>query len=221
MRKLKRVPLDFDWPLKEVWKGYINPYSKQCPGCNQGKGITPAREWLNAISYVLPMAGAASLETESLHPWLKAIRLAPDQRPGKEMALLTEGLAGNPPRYPFGHSGTDHWHASEKIIQAAGLDPEIWGICPVCHGHGIDPEVYEKAKAWEAYEPPAGEGYQLWEDISEGSPVSPVFETLDKLCFWLEKHDQIMGNFKTFAEWKSMIENDCVYHQVSDGIIMI
>ena len=27
-RKLMRVPLDFAWPLKKVWKGYINPYGK-------------------------------------------------------------------------------------------------------------------------------------------------------------------------------------------------
>ena len=32
--------------------------------------------------------------------------------------------------------------------------------------------------------PPKGEGFQLWETTTEGSPVSPVFETLDELCEW-------------------------------------
>lgn len=35
-RQLHRVPLDFDWPLGKVWKGYINPYADlmtDCPAC--------------------------------------------------------------------------------------------------------------------------------------------------------------------------------------------
>lgn len=35
------------------------------------------------------------------------------------------------------------------------------------------------------YEPPVGDGYQLWETISVGSPVSPVFETLEQLSNWM------------------------------------
>lgn len=37
----------------------------------------------------------------------------------------------------------------------------------------------------EKYEPPEGEGYQLWETVTEGSPMSPVFETPEKLATWL------------------------------------
>ena len=35
-REVKRVPLDFDWPMKEIWKGYINDRpdtSKKCVLC--------------------------------------------------------------------------------------------------------------------------------------------------------------------------------------------
>lgn len=35
-REIKRVPLDFDWPLNEVWAGYLMPEAyagKQCPDC--------------------------------------------------------------------------------------------------------------------------------------------------------------------------------------------
>ena len=31
------------------------------------------------------------------------------------------------------------------------------------------------------YDPPAGEGWQVWENVSEGSPVSPVFATKEAL----------------------------------------
>ena len=38
---------------------------------------------------------------------------------------------------------------------------------------------------WERVEPPTGEGYQLWETVSEGSPISPVFSTPEALADWL------------------------------------
>lgn len=42
-RTLKRVPLDFKWPLHKVWKGYINPFPgpKTCKICD-GSGYNTA-----------------------------------------------------------------------------------------------------------------------------------------------------------------------------------
>ena len=37
--------------------------------------------------------------------------------------------------------------------------------------------------------PPKGDGYQLWENTSEGSPLSPVFETPEELAEWLEANE--------------------------------
>lgn len=44
-RTLKRVPLDFNWPLGMVWKGYINPHPgpSTCPTCF-GSGYNAATE---------------------------------------------------------------------------------------------------------------------------------------------------------------------------------
>jgi hypothetical protein len=43
---------------------------------------------------------------------------------------------------------------------------------------------------WTAQEPPAGEGWQVWETVSEGSPVTPVFSTPEALAHHLsEKGD--------------------------------
>jgi len=40
-REVKRVPLDFDYPVNMVWKGYINPYrSIECKPCD-GSGSGP------------------------------------------------------------------------------------------------------------------------------------------------------------------------------------
>lgn len=56
---------------------------------------------------------------------------------------------------------------------------------------------------------------------SEGSPVSPVFETLDELCAWCEGNATTFGSFRTSkAEWKQMLEDNFVVHQEGDRIFM-
>jgi hypothetical protein len=69
------------------------------------------------------------------------------------------------------------------------------------------------------FEPPKGEGYQLWENTTEGSPKSPVFQTLDELCEWCEKNATTFGSFKaSAAEWKEMLNDNFVYHK--EGNVM-
>lgn len=41
----------------------------------------------------------------------------------------------------------------------------------------------------ELFEPPEGPGYQLWENITEGGPISPVFESMDALVKWCEENE--------------------------------
>lgn len=38
-------------------------------------------------------------------------------------------------------------------------------------------------------DPPTGEGWQLWEDVSEGSPVSPVFVERASLVAWIVENE--------------------------------
>ena len=42
----------------------------------------------------------------------------------------------------------------------------------------------EEEDSWTDTEPPEGEGYQVWETVSEGSPVSPVFQEEYELIDW-------------------------------------
>lgn len=218
-RLLKRVPLDFDAPLDDVWKGYINPYYKRCPDCEGG--YTPDHKWLSSIVHLLLMAGAAGIDDGPLHPWLWNMTLAPNTKPSIEMAKLTGGLAGRMPRVPFGHDGSDNWSAERKIIIAAGLDPETWGICQTCKGEAVDPSISEQYNAWEAEEPPVGDGYQLWENTTEGSPQSPVFSTMDELCEWSAENASTFGGYTASAEeWKKMLSEGMVYHQEGNIIMM-
>lgn len=53
-RELKRVPLDFSWPIGRVWHGYINPYYKKhattCQHC-EGYGESPEMRLLSKKWY--------------------------------------------------------------------------------------------------------------------------------------------------------------------------
>lgn len=39
-------------------------------------------------------------------------------------------------------------------------------------------------------DPPSGDGWQVWEDVSEGSPVSPVFSEHGNVVLWLVEHEK-------------------------------
>ena len=59
-REIKRVPLDFNWPLDKEWKGYVNPYykAKECQKCG-GSGYSKTARLLKDRWY-----GYASFKPE-------------------------------------------------------------------------------------------------------------------------------------------------------------
>lgn len=69
--------------------------------------------------------------------------------------------------------------------------------------------------------PPKGDGFQLWETTTEGSPVSPVFETLDELCEWCESNYTVFADIKVSKEqWKEMLDAGFVYGKVGNAIFI-
>ncbi len=174
-REVKRVALDFDWPIDKPWKGYCNPHYQKCRDCD-GRGSTASRYALDHLVHLIMIAGENSLHGSVPHPWVQAAGV---RDVGDIMYELTTGLAGRA-LGRMDHDGCDRWSAMVKIIEAAGL-PEKWGWCEICGGEGVDPEAQEKYEAWEKYSPPEGPGWQLWETVTEGSPISPVFETAEEL----------------------------------------
>jgi hypothetical protein len=69
-------------------------------------------------------------------------------------------------------------------------------VCSVCKGEaGLWRDAEHKAahEAWERTDPPTGDGWQLWETVSEGSPISPVFPTADGLVEWMTTEDARRG----------------------------
>ncbi len=111
-RQLRRVPLDFDWPLNIMWPGLsLLPCGNNCDRCRH------------------------------------FARLA-------KVACSDDG-------------------------------------CPECN---IDP--------------PKGDGYQLWETVTEGSPISPVFATPENLARWLVANDTSITQSTTYEQWLKFIKGD-------------
>lgn len=56
--------------------------------------------------------------------------------------------------------------------------------CPTCDGEGlvwnsrVHKQLYDE---WQGIDPPAGEGWQVWETVSDGSPITPVYATAEEL----------------------------------------
>ena len=71
--------------------------------------------------------------------------------------------------------------------------------CPICEGES---EVYP------CIEVPKGDGWQMWENVSEGSPISPVFKTPEELAKWLvDNSASSMGSqTATYEQWMSTIK---------------
>lgn len=59
----------------------------------------------------------------------------------------------------------------------------IYGECKHCDGGTIWKSQSHKhiQHAWKSIDPPTGEGWQVWETVSEGSPISQVFPTAEAL----------------------------------------
>lgn len=196
-REARRVPLDFDHPIGQTWPGYLAKW-RDCPSAECDNGYTTAGQWLSCI--VRTLGGlATSARSGQLHPWEERIALNPGKAPGEDMVDLVKGLSGDS-EIRFGSFRA--YTAAQTIMRAAGVDPETWGICPVCHGHSIHPDDFEVSEAWEGTEPPVGDGWQLWETTSEGSPVSPVFASAEELATWCETGATWFADLRwTAAEW--------------------
>jgi len=236
-RDLKRIAPDFDWPLKKVWKGYINPHSKPCP--EKGKtcfnGENAAAVYLSHLASMFGVVGNSARRGES-HPYLAYLpyrgehpdwAVQPKEVRQKAVDLVRKLLDdGHEPKIdgepPYGFTGSDHI-LFFKLLEMAGIKNEEgengrkhayeWTECSVCKGEDVDPAVKEQYDAWKDYEPPAGEGYQLWETTSEGSPISPVFKTLDELCAWAAENASTFADCKaTKEEWKKMLDGGVVCH---------
>ena len=105
----------------------------------------------------------------------------------------------------MGHDAINQWIVVRAECERRG-EP---AMCAICHGSGDQwdaPENEKRAEDWQPHEPPAGDGYQMWETVSEGSPISPVFATAEELAAWLADHNRGMDRGTTAETWLKFIK---------------
>ena len=54
---------------------------------------------------------------------------------------------------------------------------------------------------WTEATVPTGEGYQLWETTTEGSPITPVFASFHELHEYIKKNKYLFGDLLNSAAW--------------------
>lgn len=200
-REVKRVTLDFDWPLDMPWKGYVNPYSSQkCKACD-GSGFNPATKQLLDDWYDFSNSGSKwhnRLTQDEVDALVEYNRLREftqnGQRPTAEMvnrACERQSI----------HDAINRFICLEVRAKRLG----VYGQCKYCGGDGeiyFNERIKQLADDWdekEKYDPPEGEGWQVWETVSEGSPVTPVFQSAEALVDYLVEHGD---DPKRVSGWK-------------------
>lgn len=120
----------------------------------------------------------------------------------------------------FGHDSLNQMYAVRGRCKQAGYDY----LCRGCAGQGRiwkDKATQMAYENWTPVEPPAGEGWQLW---NNQKPLTRVYKKVG----WLAKY--AAKNLKTFAdqtasqeEWRVMIEQNFIHHtdQLPNGRTMI
>jgi len=98
-------------------------------------GYTKSRHRLKSIVTLILISGTEHL-TGKTHHYIKHISEGVygfSIEPSKDILELCSGLTGKSYKSKMGHGSTDVWKVENKIIAAAGLDPETWGICEHCN----------------------------------------------------------------------------------------
>lgn len=259
-REIKRVPLDFDWPIDEIWSGFLMPDSlreEKCTTCAGDGYSAHARRlhdrWYGNAPFEPAETGSTPLTPETPAVWAFAKRNVEQSRAfyadylggtGDETirreavrlcglwnsqwahhlsqedvdvlieadrlwdftrTLTDTGWVTIEPRpvvtaaqvntwslIGFGHDAINCW----KVVRAACKRDGEAVECSDCAGHGCHEKYVgqrAEAEAWERTEPPEGDGWQLWETVSEGSPISPVFATGDQLAAWMVANPRRLG----------------------------
>lgn len=240
-RALKRVPMNFDWPLHCVWKGYINPYKGvDCPYCNNTEERRSTGLTKEAENYYNQFYGFKCKGNYITNPYNPNTRYNPNSKPynierweydymKSNKTIINELFKDGIPVYEdmlkyflthnFMTFNILQWHLTEEYCRRNGYEV----TCPHCKGDGIlwqTPEIEKLHESFEYIEPPTGDGYQLWETTSEGSPVSPVFASLEELCEWCADNATTFASFKaTKEEWMKMLNDDFVCHQEGNVIM--
>lgn len=305
-RELKRVALDFDWPINEPWEGYLNPFwnlRQDCDQCNNS-GFSPMGKYyydqwygyvdFNPVEYgdenltfLSPIMQEVAARNVKRHPKYFDIGRYTEEEVIDQEAMRLVGICNNHWCYHLNQadvnalieaerlrdftrclhnkvetsleemirtrayyiwletnqSSEDCWQQAEKEYSSCWLpypngyiptakEVNEWShrgfghdslnanicvearckregyeyLCEKCKGRCYlwpSREVEKQYNDWKPTEPPAGEGYQIWETVSEGSPTTPVFATPRGLAKWAAENENYYDI--TLEKWEKWI----------------
>lgn len=112
--------------------------------------------------------------------------------------------------FGMAHDSTNAFSCVEARAKREGVPY----LCSSCGGSSTV-ESFPGQKglrdSWEPTEPPTGEGWQLWETVSEGSPVTEVFATPLELAAKIFFYPELLGpsghSFKDVQAVQEWVEN--------------
>ena len=233
-REIKRVALDFDYPInKMIWKGYHNPYKGLKCECCGGTGESPEIKVLSEDWYGFERPDKRwchNITEDEVKALVNAGRLMDftrvprndKQRDDVEKKKAEGGNSWLPydngyiptaeevnewSKNGFGHDAINKFICVNARAKRLGITEFE---CRYCGGEGVlwPDEKYKKlAKDFEFIDPPLGDGYQLWSTTTEGTPMSPVFERPEDLARWLadNKASSLGSNTSTYEQWLNFI----------------
>jgi len=224
-REVRHVPADFDWPLHKTWGGYLMPDELQLPRCEacDGSGYSwLARHWMGTayrhqvrdadVAWLDKLSQAEVdylLEQGRLRTWVRD-----STEPGhghwesRPLAAADVNEAYRDRRAMLHDAINMHLVARFKCEKAGESH-----LCPACNGAGDTGTTAQRAahEAWQPTEPPTGDHIQMWQTISEGSPITPPFPGTEEgrraMAEYLhvDQQDTICSEF-TVHDWLNVIE---------------
>lgn len=119
-RQVRRVPLDFDWPLNKIWDGFLTPDrfdEEKCPDCKNG--YSPQARHLYDLWYgYLPFDPASTGSTSEGSP------ISPVFATAEKLAYWMSS-----PEYTWGATKTDAdrptYETALRFVQGPGWAPSF------------------------------------------------------------------------------------------------
>lgn len=141
----------------------------------------------------------------ALEPFGERFKTAQDKKTGRWFSTMTLVEGGrvvtaadvNARTRACGPFGSVHDLSYYVVIyraKKAGLDHTPCSKCKGRFSVYLSPEAERRSKRWKPIQPPLGEGWQLWEGVSSGSPVTPVFATAEELIQHLVNEGECTGD---------------------------
>lgn len=249
--EIKRVPAGFDWPMGQMWSGFVQPPEIQPTRCDHcaGTGMNVATREVWDTFY--DNAGYGTRWTydhgrdpngnpATRPPWrVIGTSLAwHDKITQDEVGALVDASrlvdlthtwgggkwvprTGYRPtadevnhwaRHGMGHDGINMAILVRSRAQRLG----VYGSCEHCNGKTFLYRDEAHRAAYEGWSPtpvPDGEWWQVWETVSDGSPVTPAFASAEELADHLMLHGDAWSDGKAWSQ-------DAVRGLFGDGFAM-